>query len=261
MNNEAVLCVALVKNKREKGKIGTKPDQIKKKGKRGEAEKSQEQSSYARATIELWVDVELKDSIVVKCPKNPGLGVGAGETNNLKNTSQAPKGFLLGSKMAFKPTQEYRPVTKSILLTLAVVKRKVWTLLVSKFEDSIIDGQATLMDKAGNPLKKVEYLGDHDSKDKVESVDNDMACSLLPKGLDLALKVCWNNGRILMEIVTMMKTRTMMICMKDKIYLKRFKLYAISWTSEFEVARSNRVLFLLSSYFCVSSFKEVVLPM
>ena len=27
----------------------------------------------------------------------------------------------------------------------------------------------------GKPLKKIDYLGDHDSEDEVEYVDNDMA--------------------------------------------------------------------------------------
>nr|GEV18255.1 retrovirus-related Pol polyprotein from transposon TNT 1-94 [Tanacetum cinerariifolium] len=49
---------------------------------------------------------------------------------------------------------------------------------IEEYQNLIIDGQAILMDDAGNPLKKVEYLGDHDSKDKVASVDNDMARSM-----------------------------------------------------------------------------------
>ncbi|GJU58641.1 pyruvate, phosphate dikinase, chloroplastic [Tanacetum coccineum] len=49
---------------------------------------------------------------------------------------------------------------------------------INKFENLVIDGQATLMDEAGNPLKKVEYSGDHDSEDEVASVDNDMARDL-----------------------------------------------------------------------------------
>ncbi|GKF39942.1 hypothetical protein Tco_0120003, partial [Tanacetum coccineum] len=47
---------------------------------------------------------------------------------------------------------------------------------IGKYENLIIDGQAILMDEDGNPLKKVEYLGDHHSEDEVASVDNDMAC-------------------------------------------------------------------------------------
>nr|GEY01597.1 hypothetical protein [Tanacetum cinerariifolium] len=71
---------------------------------------SWERSSYARVMIELQADVKLKDTIVVECPKNPGLGARAGETK--KKSSQDPKGIPVGSKMAFKPNQEYRPVPK-----------------------------------------------------------------------------------------------------------------------------------------------------
>ncbi|GKA77967.1 copia protein [Tanacetum coccineum] len=49
---------------------------------------------------------------------------------------------------------------------------------IRKFEDLLIDGKAILVDEAGNPLKKVECLGDYDSEDEVASVDNDMARSL-----------------------------------------------------------------------------------
>ncbi|GJU58809.1 retrotransposon protein, putative, ty1-copia subclass [Tanacetum coccineum] len=49
---------------------------------------------------------------------------------------------------------------------------------IGKFENLVIDGQVILVDETGNPLKKVEYPGDHDSEDEVASVDNDMACDL-----------------------------------------------------------------------------------
>ncbi|GJW90414.1 hypothetical protein Tco_0167967 [Tanacetum coccineum] len=48
---------------------------------------------------------------------------------------------------------------------------------IRKFENLLIDGQAILVDEAGNPLKKVEGSGDYDSEDEVASVDNDMAHS------------------------------------------------------------------------------------
>ncbi|GJW13120.1 reverse transcriptase domain-containing protein [Tanacetum coccineum] len=44
-----------------------------------------------------------------------------------------------------------------------------------KLEKLIIDGKVTLVDDEGKPLKKVDYPGDHDSEDEVESVDNDMS--------------------------------------------------------------------------------------
>ncbi|GKE36553.1 hypothetical protein Tco_1459958, partial [Tanacetum coccineum] len=46
---------------------------------------------------------------------------------------------------------------------------------IGKFEELLTSGQAILVDEAGNPLKKVEFLGDYDSEDEVASVDNDMA--------------------------------------------------------------------------------------
>ncbi|GJT14892.1 retrotransposon protein, putative, ty1-copia subclass [Tanacetum coccineum] len=49
---------------------------------------------------------------------------------------------------------------------------------IGKFEDSLTSGQAILVDKAGNPLKKVEFPSEYDSEDEVASVDNDMARSM-----------------------------------------------------------------------------------
>ncbi|GKA49843.1 retrotransposon protein, putative, ty1-copia subclass, partial [Tanacetum coccineum] len=49
---------------------------------------------------------------------------------------------------------------------------------IGKFEDLLTSGQAILVDKAGNPLKKVEFSGEYDSEDEVASVDNDMARSM-----------------------------------------------------------------------------------
>ncbi|GJS35027.1 retrotransposon protein, putative, ty1-copia subclass [Tanacetum coccineum] len=46
---------------------------------------------------------------------------------------------------------------------------------IGKFEDLITSGQAILVDKDGNLLKKVEFPGEYDSEDEVASVDNDMA--------------------------------------------------------------------------------------
>ncbi|GKB63612.1 hypothetical protein Tco_0919798 [Tanacetum coccineum] len=47
-----------------------------------------------------------------------------------------------------------------------------------KIEKLIMDGKLTLVNNDGKPLKKVDYPGDHDSEDEVESVDNDMARSM-----------------------------------------------------------------------------------
>ncbi|GKE20927.1 hypothetical protein Tco_1432439, partial [Tanacetum coccineum] len=39
-------------------------------------------------------------------------------------------------------------------------------------------GQAVVVDKADNPLKKVEFSGEYDSEDEVASVEIDMARSM-----------------------------------------------------------------------------------
>ncbi|GKD82535.1 hypothetical protein Tco_1349374, partial [Tanacetum coccineum] len=130
------------------------------------------------------------------------------ETKN-KKPSQAPKCILVGPKMAYKPNQEYRLVPKKNTTNSSGKKRdgyqwgasnldkdgansngsSFWNVensstgtnpimdKIEKFENLVINGQAILLDEAGNPLKKVEYLDDHDSKDEVASVDNDMAHS------------------------------------------------------------------------------------
>ncbi|GKB08872.1 hypothetical protein Tco_0837184 [Tanacetum coccineum] len=114
-------------------------------------------SSYAKAIVELWADVELKDTIMVampkitregfyrctvrveyewkhlrcacckvfghiqeECPKNPGLGV----AKNLKKPSQAPRGVLVGLKVGLKPAKEYRPVYKNHTANTSGNKKK-----------------------------------------------------------------------------------------------------------------------------------------
>ncbi|GJQ99022.1 retrovirus-related pol polyprotein from transposon TNT 1-94 [Tanacetum coccineum] len=49
---------------------------------------------------------------------------------------------------------------------------------IKKFEELLTSGQVIFVDKAGNPLKKVKFLGEYDSEDEVASVDNDMARSM-----------------------------------------------------------------------------------
>nr|GEY84281.1 hypothetical protein [Tanacetum cinerariifolium] len=49
---------------------------------------------------------------------------------------------------------------------------------IRKFEELLNSGQAILVDKASNPLKKVEFPGKYNSENEVASVDNDMARSL-----------------------------------------------------------------------------------
>ncbi|GJU81962.1 retrovirus-related pol polyprotein from transposon TNT 1-94 [Tanacetum coccineum] len=49
---------------------------------------------------------------------------------------------------------------------------------IKKFEDLLTSGQAILVDKAGNTLKKDEFTGEYDSEDEVASVENDMVHSM-----------------------------------------------------------------------------------
>nr|GEU32095.1 hypothetical protein [Tanacetum cinerariifolium] len=49
---------------------------------------------------------------------------------------------------------------------------------IKKFKDLLTSRKAILVDKDGNPINKVEFLGDDDNEDEVASVDNDMARSI-----------------------------------------------------------------------------------
>nr|GEV39139.1 hypothetical protein [Tanacetum cinerariifolium] len=134
---------------------------------------------------------------------------GAGE----KNPSQTSQGVSVGLKISFKPYKEYRPVPKKPTTTSSSNKKKgveptiegtanlvhngatssgssfmnvdnssssttLITDKIMKFKDLLTSGQAILMDKVGNPLKKVEFSGEYDSKYEVALVDNDMARSI-----------------------------------------------------------------------------------
>ncbi|GJU60103.1 putative ribonuclease H-like domain-containing protein, partial [Tanacetum coccineum] len=116
-------------------------------------------SSCARVMIELRADVELKDNIVVAMPKITREGhyicnVRVEGNTNLVNNEATP-----------------------------IIDK------IGKFEELLTSGQAILLDKAGNPIKKVEFSGDYDSEDEVASVDNDMACSLaLERNLKMSKK-------------------------------------------------------------------------
>nr|GEZ17749.1 hypothetical protein [Tanacetum cinerariifolium] len=143
-----------------------------------------------------------------ECLKNTS----AGEKETLMKPSQTSRGILVGLKMGFKPRQEYRPVPKKTTASSSGNKKRGvryqwrdYQLVnndatssessfmdidnnsigttpimdkIAKFENLVIVGQAILLDKAGNPLKKIVYSGDHDSEDEVASVDNDMARDL-----------------------------------------------------------------------------------
>ncbi|GJZ82028.1 hypothetical protein Tco_0647022 [Tanacetum coccineum] len=164
-------------------------------------------SNYARVMIELRADVELKDNIVMAMPKitREGHYTCVGEKQFVKKPSQTSRGVPVGPKMGFKPHKEYRHVLKKSTTSSSGNKKKGVELTIEgatssessfmnvdnsssgttpiiekieKFEDLLTSGQAILMDKAGNPLKKVEFPGDNDSEDEVTLVNNDMARSM-----------------------------------------------------------------------------------
>nr|GEX94585.1 probable transcription factor KAN2 isoform X1 [Tanacetum cinerariifolium] len=126
-------------------------------------------SSYARAMIELRADKELNDNIVVGMSKITGKGhytcnvrveyewkpprcasckvfghnheecmknIGAGETKNLKKTSQAHKGIPVGPKVGFKPSKEYRHVPKKHTTTNSSGNKKKVVDFTNKVSDS-----------------------------------------------------------------------------------------------------------------------------
>ncbi|GKD32978.1 zinc finger, CCHC-type containing protein [Tanacetum coccineum] len=167
-------------------------------------------SSYARVMIKLRADVELKDNIIVampkitreghytcnvrveyewkppmcssckvfgliheECPKN----IGAGKKKTVKKPSQTSRGVPVGPKIGFKPQKEYRHVPKKSTASSSGNKKKGVEPNI-EFEDLLTSRQAILMDKDGNPLKKVEFLGEYDSEDEVALVNNDMAHSM-----------------------------------------------------------------------------------
>ncbi|GJT03446.1 hypothetical protein Tco_0824615 [Tanacetum coccineum] len=173
-------------------------------------------SRYARVLIEIWADVELKDTIVEECPKNLDLGV----AKNLKKPSQASRGVPVGPKVGFKPVKEYRLVAKKLTANTSGNKKKgveptkevsnsnpfdVLNLVVNdkelgtdwgggisttpivekirKLEQLIIEGKVSLVDDAGKSLKRVDYPGDHNSDDEVCLVDNDMTRSMATKAV------------------------------------------------------------------------------
>ncbi|GJV59457.1 putative reverse transcriptase domain-containing protein [Tanacetum coccineum] len=112
-------------------------------------------SSYTRAMIELLADVELKDTIVVAFPKLTREGLYTW-TSNLASKEANHSGSSLWNVETSSPSNT------------SIVDK------MGKFEKLLIDGKDTLVDDEGKPLKKVDYPGDHDIEDEVQSADNDM---------------------------------------------------------------------------------------
>ncbi|GKB29137.1 feruloyl CoA ortho-hydroxylase 1-like protein [Tanacetum coccineum] len=172
-------------------------------------------SSYVRVMIELRVDMELKDNIIVampkitreghytcnvhveyewkpprcssckvfghiheECPKNTG----ACEKKTVKKPSQTSQGVSVVWYQWGTTNMVYNGATSSGSSFMNVDNSSSGTTPViekiKQFEDLLTSGQAIHVDKAGNPLKKVEFPGEYDSEDEVASVDNDMARSM-----------------------------------------------------------------------------------
>ncbi|GKC86766.1 retrotransposon protein, putative, ty1-copia subclass [Tanacetum coccineum] len=142
-------------------------------------------SSYAKAMIELRADMELKDSGgYEECLKNPGLGV----AKNFKKPSQAPRGVSVGPRVGFKPTKEYRPVSKKPTANTIGTKKK-GVEPTKELEKLIIEWKVTLVDDDGKPLKKVDYPGDHDSEDESSDFDEEPYDDNMYEGHDLPDKI------------------------------------------------------------------------
>ncbi|GKB27920.1 hypothetical protein Tco_0867321 [Tanacetum coccineum] len=83
--------------------------------------------------------------------------------------------LILTSKKANSSGSSFWNVDTCNTSTTLIVEK------IDKMERLIIDGTATLVDDEGKPLTRVDSLSDHDSEDKVASVDNDMANFLASK--------------------------------------------------------------------------------
>ncbi|GJW78584.1 reverse transcriptase domain-containing protein [Tanacetum coccineum] len=157
-------------------------------------------SSYARALIEVRADVELKDNIVMAMPKLDGEGfytcvlvglkVGFQQTvyrqvskknnvstsgNKKKNAEPKIEVSKSNSFDVLNSVENDVDMDYSGTSTIPIVEK------IDKMERLIIDRTTTLVDDEGKPLTRVDSSGDHDNKDEVESVNNDMAKFLASK--------------------------------------------------------------------------------
>nr|GEX07784.1 reverse transcriptase domain-containing protein [Tanacetum cinerariifolium] len=97
---------------------------------------------------------------------------------------------------------------------------------IDKVERLILWETYTLDDE-GKPLKRFKYSSDHDSKDEVKLVDNEMASFLDLKRVGSGTNSLLEQLRELMRMMITTTTHTMMICMKAEKFLTTFILYAI----------------------------------
>ncbi|GKA58476.1 hypothetical protein Tco_0757664 [Tanacetum coccineum] len=95
----------------------------------------------------------------------------------------------LASNTANSSGSSFWNVETSSTRTTPIVDR------IRKIEKLIMDGKLTLVDNDGKPQKKVDYPGDHDSEDEVESVDNDMARSMATERVRFGTKSLMKQWR------------------------------------------------------------------
>ncbi|GJT63385.1 retrotransposon protein, putative, ty1-copia subclass [Tanacetum coccineum] len=183
-------------------------------------------SSYARAMIELRADVELKDTIVVAMPKIAGEGfytytirveyewkphrcvcckvfghiqeecpknIGSGEAKNLKKPSQTPQGVPIGLKKGVEPTKEVSNSNPFDVLNSVENDVKLGTNggisnLASNEVNSSGSSFWNVETSSTSTTPIVDYPGDHDSEDEVESVDNDIARSMASERVGFGTK-------------------------------------------------------------------------
>nr|GEZ10686.1 hypothetical protein [Tanacetum cinerariifolium] len=163
-------------------------------------------SSYARVMIELRADVELKGNIIVAMPKINGEGhyickvrveyewkpprnkkkcvvpsIEVSNSNTFEVLNSVDNDVELGTNEgttnlvnneATSSGSSFMNIDNSSIRTTPIIDK------IKKFEELLTSGKATLVDEAGNPLKKVEFRDDYDSEDEVASVDNDAARSV-----------------------------------------------------------------------------------
>ncbi|GJR13544.1 zinc finger, CCHC-type containing protein [Tanacetum coccineum] len=111
--------------------------------------------------VELTIEVSNSNSFEVLNSVNNDVELGTnGGTTNFVNNEATSSG------------SSFMNVDNNSTGTTPIIHK------IGKFEELITSGQAILVDKAGNLLKKVEFSGYYDSEDGVASVDNDMARSM-----------------------------------------------------------------------------------
>nr|GEV74756.1 putative ribonuclease H-like domain-containing protein [Tanacetum cinerariifolium] len=123
------------------------------------------------------------------------------ETKNLKKTCQAPKGIPVGPKMAFKPNQEYRPVSKKLTANSNGNKKKGFDH-TNKVSDS-------------NPfevLKSVNNDVEMGTNGGTSKLDNNGAIQVDPRSgmlkiVVLVLLLLWIKSLVIDAVVVEMHTK------------------------------------------------------